>query len=68
MLSAEQRLAARAVQLRLAVEAALHRIGMWQASHYLDPASDCEQVLEAVRRILADVPPPAKATRHTRSL
>lgn len=64
MLSAEQRLATRAIVLRLAVETAIHRIGMWQASHNLDHADDAEQVLEQVRRMLMCIPPPAKATNH----
>lgn len=57
-------LATRAIVLRLAVETAIHRIGMWQASHNLDHADDAEQVLEEVRRILIDVPPPAMSARH----
>lgn len=59
-------LAGRVVPLRLAVETALHRIGMWQASHHLDPATNAEQVLEQVRRILADIPPPVCAPKTRR--
>lgn len=42
-------LAVRTTTLRLGVEVALRRIGMWQANRALDPAPSAEAVLEEIR-------------------
>lgn len=61
-------LAARGHLTRLAVEAALALIGMWQADPKATAArhgvTDADDALEQVRRILLATPPPAKATNH----